>query len=58
MSVVAEGVETREQADILRKMGCRYAQGFYFSRPLSAAMAGSMLLSGVQEEAIAIPEVC
>ena len=32
MDVVAEGVETAEQAAELRALGCEYAQGFYFSR--------------------------
>jgi EAL domain-containing protein (putative c-di-GMP-specific phosphodiesterase class I) len=31
IDVVAEGVETAEQRDLLRDMGCAYAQGFYFS---------------------------
>ena len=35
--VVAEGVETKTQLDMLKKMGCDVAQGYYFSRPLSAA---------------------
>ena len=34
--VVAEGVETKEQLELLRKMGCSMVQGFYFSRPLPA----------------------
>lgn len=33
--VVCEGVETREQADILREAGCEEAQGFLFARPMS-----------------------
>lgn len=32
--IVAEGVETREQADKLTEMGCEYLQGYYFSKPL------------------------
>lgn len=32
-AVVAEGVETPEQADMLRAFGCSTGQGFYFSRP-------------------------
>ncbi|WP_077488079.1 putative bifunctional diguanylate cyclase/phosphodiesterase [Sinomonas mesophila] len=34
LSAVVEGVETARQAELLRGMGCPYAQGFYFSRPV------------------------
>lgn len=37
LRVVAEGVETVEQADTLRALGCAYAQGFLLSEPLPAA---------------------
>jgi EAL domain-containing protein (putative c-di-GMP-specific phosphodiesterase class I) len=36
-TVVAEGVETDRQAAVLREFGCEQAQGFLFSRPVSAA---------------------
>jgi len=36
LDLIAEGVETRQQADALRAMGCRRAQGFFFARPLPA----------------------
>ena len=32
--IVAEGVETKKQLEILKKLGCDYIQGFYFSKPL------------------------
>jgi EAL domain-containing protein (putative c-di-GMP-specific phosphodiesterase class I) len=38
-SVVVEGVETTEQAAWLKSNGCKFGQGFYFSRPLPSAEA-------------------
>ena len=37
VSVVAEGVETAEQADRLRALGCDAAQGYLFARPMQEA---------------------
>lgn len=34
LSVVAEGIESERQYEILKEMGCEYAQGFHFSRPI------------------------
>ena len=36
LKVVAEGVETSEQLELLRGQGCDYVQGFLFSKPLAA----------------------
>ncbi len=36
MQVIAEGVESKEQADLLRDMGCHEVQGFHYSPPLTA----------------------
>ncbi len=36
LASIAEGVETREQANALLKLGCQQAQGYYYAKPLSA----------------------
>lgn len=41
--VIAEGVETRRQRDLLLGWGCREMQGFHFARPLPAAAAFDLL---------------
>jgi predicted signal transduction protein with EAL and GGDEF domain len=45
MDVVAEGVETVEQLEWLRAIGCEYAQGFYFSRPVDASTATELIVA-------------
>lgn len=48
MRVVAEGVETLEQAELLRKEGCDYMQGFLFGEPIPSAEFTVQLQAGRQ----------
>ena len=43
MDVVAEGVETAENAARLRELGCESAQGFYFSKAVEPAAASLLI---------------
>jgi EAL domain-containing protein (putative c-di-GMP-specific phosphodiesterase class I) len=43
MKIVAEGVESEEQAEQLNEMGCDLAQGFYFAEPLPVEEATGFL---------------
>lgn len=45
LDVVAEGIETQEQLNRLRELGCEYGQGFFFSKPLDVEAAGELLAS-------------
>jgi len=36
LKIVAEGVETKEQVELLSTLGCDYLQGYYFSKPIPA----------------------
>ncbi len=47
LRVVAEGVERVDQAERLAALGCRYAQGFLYARPLEPEDAGAALQRGV-----------
>ena len=44
LDVVAEGVETGEQLALLKKLLCKYGQGYYFSKPLSAEETEQLLI--------------
>ena len=45
--VVAEGVETPEQFEILRRLGCEYVQGYLISRPLARSAVKDVVLSNI-----------
>lgn len=46
IQTVAEGIETREQVDLLEKLGCNIIQGYYFSRPVPGNTLRLPLKSG------------
>ncbi len=51
MMTLAEGVETSEQRESLRALGCSEMQGFLFSRPVPAAEILQLLQSGPRKAA-------
>lgn len=54
LKVVAEGVETREVLDQLKKMGCDILQGFYISKPINAKSFRQWLVSSEWEKAAVV----
>ena len=46
LPVIAEGVETKEQADYLKSIGCLFMQGYYFARPMTADNYEQLLIQG------------
>jgi diguanylate cyclase (GGDEF)-like protein/PAS domain S-box-containing protein len=46
LQIIIEGIENSGQLDLIRSMGCEYAQGFLFSRPVSSGQAELFLLDG------------
>ena len=45
MRTIAEGIETKEQGDFLRSVGCEYGQGYYYARPMPADSFTSLLMA-------------
>ena len=50
IKVIAEGIETQEQCDLLIAAGCDYGQGYLFSKPVSAEEFGRQLVTGWMPE--------
>jgi len=56
--VIAEGIETCEQLDLIRVAGCKRAQGFLFSRPRSQeALLGELMQAPARRKAIGSAEI-
>ena len=45
LTIVAEGIETNEQLEMLRALKCEYGQGYFFSKALSVEWAASLLFA-------------
>jgi len=43
IAAVAEGIEEAIQDEMLTEMGCQYAQGYYFSKPISVDEMSELL---------------
>nr|WP_262985824.1 EAL domain-containing protein [Nostoc sp. 'Peltigera membranacea cyanobiont' 232] len=48
IDVIAEGVETLEQLAQLTAMKCKYAQGYFFSKPLDSKSVETLIVSGIE----------
>jgi diguanylate cyclase (GGDEF)-like protein/PAS domain S-box-containing protein len=56
LGVIAEGVETADQAESLRQLGCERAQGFWFGRPRPAADVTPLLRAGWRDRPTLLAE--
>jgi EAL domain-containing protein (putative c-di-GMP-specific phosphodiesterase class I) len=52
LRVVAEGVETLEEAHFLRTHECDEAQGYYFSKPVPPQRFAELLKAGIQKQMV------
>jgi diguanylate cyclase (GGDEF)-like protein len=57
LQVVAEGVEKKGQVDFLRKLGCNYAQGYYYAKPMPVDEF-TKLLNNSNVEIPSLPHGC
>ena len=50
LKATGEGIETTEQADLLREWGCDQGQGYLFSRPLDVERTGALLAAAMERK--------
>lgn len=55
LEVVAEGIETTSQLELLRTLGCRLGQGFLFSRPVEAGEAQRLITNPTLDDTVIPP---
>lgn len=48
--VIAEGVETKEQMEMLKSIGCDIIQGYYFSKPVPAEDFNKLIIKQIEED--------
>ena len=51
MLTVAEGIETEEQAEFLRSIGCKIAQGFLYGKPVDIKSFTELFINKSQADA-------
>ncbi|WP_394205480.1 EAL domain-containing protein [Shewanella waksmanii] len=49
LTILAEGVETKPQLDVLEEIGCRFAQGYLFAKPLTSEETASLMQSDIHQ---------
>lgn len=50
LEIVAEGIESKKQADVLKQIGCNIGQGYYFSKPLNRFDMSQLLQDSVKNK--------
>ena len=50
LEIVAEGVETRQQRDLLKQLGCHSIQGYFYSKPVPTDQATQLLQEGLPQK--------
>lgn len=54
LRIVAEGVETQEQVELLREMGCDIAQGYFYARPMPVKEFEELLVEEKEKRSAAV----